>query len=234
MISMERVSTGINGLDEMLGGGVPRNHCVAVIGSFGTGKTTMGLHFMNEGMRNGERGIFITLEEDEDAIVADAESYGMGLREYVDSGKLVILKLEPTDARNTIRRVQSELPRFIEEFGAQRIVIDSISLLNMLYDNDAEKRTNLFNLSQLIKQTGATCMMTAEVRDDNPHASRDGLIVYTMDGVVSLRYDEDRERGEVGLSLRIVKMRRVKHDRRIKPYSITDAGIKVHAGADIY
>ena len=231
---MEKVSTGIIGLDEMLEGGLPRSHCVAVIGSFGTGKTTFGLQFALDGLKRGERGIFITLEEDEASIIADALGFGWDLRPYVQNQQLAIVKLEPTDARTTISKVQSELPGFIRSFGAQRIVIDSVSLLNMLYETEHEKRTNLFNLAQLIKQTGATCVMTAEVKDDNPNASRDGLIEYTMDGVISLRYDEHAEKAEVSQSLRIVKMRRVNHSRRIKPYSITNRGITVHAGAEMF
>jgi len=62
-------------------------------------------------------------------------------------------------------------------------------LLNLLFDTDHDRRTNLFNLSQMVKKTGATLLMTAEVKDDNPFASRDGLIEYVADGVISLRYE---------------------------------------------
>jgi KaiC/GvpD/RAD55 family RecA-like ATPase len=76
--------------------------------------------------------------------------------------------------------------------------------------------------------------MTAEVKDDNPMASRDGLIEYIADGVISLRYDEPKERSEIQLTLRIVKMRRINHSRRVKPYSITNKGIEVHSGAEVF
>ncbi|HUV25626.1 MAG TPA: ATPase domain-containing protein, partial [Methanomassiliicoccales archaeon] len=59
---MERVKTGISGLDEMLGGGFPRSHNIVVMGSFGTGKTTFGLQFLFQGIKEGDKGIFITLE----------------------------------------------------------------------------------------------------------------------------------------------------------------------------
>ncbi|MGD0057106.1 MAG: KaiC domain-containing protein [Methanomassiliicoccales archaeon] len=231
---MDRVKTGIAGLDEMLGGGFPKSHTVVVMGSFGTGKTTFGLQFLSEGLRQGEKGIFITLEEDERSILEDAESFGWDLKPAVDGKKLVIVKLEPTDAKNTISKIKSDLPDFIKSFGATRIVIDSISLLNMLFETDHDKRTNLFNLAHMIKKTGATCLMTAEVKDDNPLASRDGLIEYTADGVISLRYDEPAEKSEIQLTLRIIKMRRIDHSRRVKPYSITSKGIEVHSGAEVF
>jgi KaiC domain protein len=231
---MDRVKTGIAGLDEMLEGGLPKSHTVVVMGSFGTGKTTFGLQFVSEGLRQGERGIYITLEEDERSIIDDAKSFGWDLKPAVDAKKLVIVKLEPTDAKTTISRIKSELPEFVKSFGATRIVIDSISLLNMLFETEHDKRTNLFNLAQMIKKTGATCLMTAEVKDDNPMASRDGLIEYIADGVISLRYDEPKERSEIQLTLRIVKMRRINHSRRVKPYSITNKGIEVHSGAEVF
>ncbi len=231
---MDRVKTGIEGLDEMLEGGLPRSQAVAVMGSFGTGKTTFGLQFIQEGLKAGEKGIFISLEEDQESILNNARSYGWELQPYIEQKKLAIVKLEPTDAKTTITQVKSELPEFIKSFGASRIVLDSVSLLNLLFDTDHEKRSNLFTLIQMIKRTGATCIMTAEVRDDNPNASRDGLVEYAVDGVIALRYEELKEKAEIQLTVRVMKMRRIQHSRRVKPYAITGKGIEVHAAAEAF
>jgi KaiC domain protein len=231
---MDRVKTGIEGLDEMLEGGLPRSQAVAVMGSFGTGKTTFGLQFVQEGLKAGEKGIFISLEEDQESILSNARSFGWDLQPYIEQKKLAIVKLEPTDAKTTITRIKSELPEFIKSFGASRIVLDSVSLLNLLFDTDHEKRSNLFNLIQMIKRTGATCLMTAEVSDDNPNASRDGLVEYAVDGVIALRYEELKERAEIQLTVRVMKMRRIQHSRRVKPYAITGKGIEVHAAAEAF
>ncbi len=152
----------------------------------------------------------------------------------MDKQLFSLVKLEPNDAKTTISRVKSELPDFINRFGAARIVLDSVSLLNMMFETDHDKRSNLFTLIQMIKKTGATCLMTAEVKDDNPNASRDGLIEYAVDGVIALRYDESIEKGEIRLTIRVLKMRRIQHSRRVKPYTITSKGIEVHAGAENY
>ncbi len=231
-MGMERVRTGIEGLDEMLFGGIPKTATVVVMGSFGTGKTTLGLQFLNQGLAEGEKGIYISLEEDRDSVLADAEAHGWDMRSKIEAKQLEIVKLEPTDAKGTIQRIKNELPEFIKKFGASRIVVDSVSLLNLLFDNDHERRTNLFNLAQMIKRTGATLILTAEVKDDNPFASRDGLIEYVADGVISLRYLELQERHELMLSLRIIKMRRTDHSRKITPYSITAKGVEVHVGSE--
>jgi KaiC domain protein len=228
-----RVSTGVDGLDEMLGGGVPRGHAVTVLGSFGTGKTTFGLQFLMQGLINEEKGIFITLEEDADSIVANAASFGWDLQPYLEGKRLAVVKLEPADIKSTVTRLKSELPTFIRTFGADRVVIDSVSLLNMLFSDETEKRVRLFGLVAQIKGSGATCVLTAETKDGNARVSRDGLVEYVSDGVISLRLDE-RESGEVQPVIQIVKMRRLKHSRKIKPYSITEDGIVVHTEVEVF
>jgi len=229
-----RVKTGVDGLDEMLQGGLPENHIVVLMGSFGTGKTTFGLQFLMEGLRNDEPCIFISLEEDKDSIVKNAAAFGWDLTNAIEKKKLGLFKLEPSDAKTTITRIKSELPKFIKTFGAKRVVLDSVSLLNMMFSDESDRRSNLFNLCQLLRSTEATVLMTAEVKDDNPRSSRDGLAEYTADGVLLLQSDEQKEGGEVQLTIRILKMRRTAHSRRVKPYSISDKGIVVHAGADVF
>ncbi|OGS46035.1 MAG: KaiC domain-containing protein [Euryarchaeota archaeon RBG_16_67_27] len=229
----DRVLTGIDGLDELLGGGVPRGHVITVMGSFGTGKTTFALQFLMQGLINGEKGIFISLEEDVDSVVANAASFGWDLRTYLREKKLHIVKLEPADAKTTVTRIKSELPEFIRKSGATRVAIDSVSLLNMMFADDAERRARLFGLCQQLRSTGATCVFTAEVKDDNPRSSRDGLVEYVSDGVIGLKFNE-RENGEVQLVLQVIKMRRLRHPRSIKPYSITDEGLDVHGDMEVF
>ncbi|TLZ53439.1 MAG: KaiC domain-containing protein [Methanobacteriota archaeon] len=230
---MDLVPTGVEGLDEMLSGGLPRGHVVAILGSFGTGKTTFALQFLMQGLINGEKGIFITLEEDVESILRTAEGYGWDLRSHVEGKTAALVKLEPADAKATATRVKSELPPFIKQFEAQRIAIDSISLLNMMFPDDVERRTRLFALCDQIRKTGATCIVTAEVKDENPGSSRDGLVEYVSDGVISLRLVE-RTNGEVQPAVQVVKMRRLKHSRHIKPYSLTEVGAVVHTEAEVF
>src|SRR5256886_4901354 len=158
------VLTGIDGLDEMLGRGVPAGHIITVLGSFGTGKTTFALQFLMQGLINGEKAVFISLEEDVDSVVANAASFGWDLKRYLKEKKLHIVKLEPVDAKTTVTRIRSELPDFIKRSGASRVAIDSISLLNMLFANDTERREKPFAPFQQLTSTPAPFVFTPEVK----------------------------------------------------------------------
>jgi KaiC domain protein len=219
-----RIPTGIYGLDEMIQGGIPEGHSVAVIGSFGTGKTTFAMQFIWEGLQRGEKCIFMSLEEDEESIIETAKTFGWNYEEYLDSS-LLLIKLEPEDAGNSIKRLEGEIPAMIEEFEAKRIAIDSVSLITMLFRTEEDRRKYLFSLSKSIRESGATAVFTAEVDPHNPQGSRDGLVEYVVDGVILLSLMEDNN--VMRPVLRILKMRRTKHSREVKPYEIGENGISV-------
>ena len=229
---MNKVSTGISGLDEMLGGGIPEGHVVAVVGTYGTGKSTFGLQFINEGLKNGEKAIFLSLEEDVESIIETAQSFGWDFQRYMDEDKLAIIKIEPGNAAAAVKKIQSELPDYIKSFGAKRFVLDSASLLEMTFDTRKDARTNIFYLAKMVKSAGATAIFTAEADPNNPQASKDGIVEYTADGVILLSYE--RSGGEIQLNIRIVKMRRTKHSREVKPYEITDNGIVVKTSTEVF
>src|SRR5256885_16081003 len=150
------VLTGIDGLDEMLGRGVPGGPIITVLGSFGTGKTTFALQFLMQGLINGEKAVFISLEEDVDSVVANAASFGWDLKRYLKEKKLHIVKLEPMDAKTTVTRIRSDLPDVLKRSGASRVAIDSISLLNMLFADDTERREELVASCQQLQAPRAT------------------------------------------------------------------------------
>ncbi len=224
------VSTGIRGLDVMLGGGIPKGHVVAVIGQYGTGKTTIGLHFTYEGLRNGENCMVISFDEDEESIVASAESFGMKFSEHSD--RLLIVRLEAEDVKKSLERVESELKMAIERIEPSRIVIDSVSVLETLYD-DAGRYRMLSKLRDLIKSSRATAILTSECDRSNPFSSKYGIVEYVSDGLISLRVVRESELEEAILAIEVVKMRRMHHSRRPRPYSITSRGIEVFEEAEI-
>ncbi len=226
-----RVGTGIAGLDEMLGGGVPAGHVVLVTGLPGTGKTCLGLQFLAAGLAHGERGLFLSLEEDAPQLVESARLFGWPVEEAVRTGALTILRLDPKETRQNLQRIQGSFAKELAASGAKRIVVDSVSLLNMLGEDEPAKRQTLFGLAGACRASGATAILTAEADPTHPAVTRDGLSEYVADGVILLGYSTAEDGRRVGLSLRVLKMRRTAHARTVQPYRIGPGGLTVDAKA---
>ena len=226
-----KVSTGVAGLDEMLGGGFPGGHVVLVTGLPGTGKTCLGLQFLLSGVAKGEKGVFLSLEEDVPQLIETARQFRWPVDEAVAAGTLKIIRLDPKETRQSLHRIQGELGKELQAMGATRIVVDSVSLLNMLSDDEPNRRATLFALAGACRASGATTILTAEADPQHPEVTRDGLSEYVSDGVLMLGYRTGADGHRVGLSLRILKMRRTSHVRSVQPYAITPSGINVDAKA---
>jgi KaiC domain protein len=227
-----RIDLGIEGLDGMIQGGVPERHLIVTIGSAGTGKTTFGLQFLHHGLQQGENAIYITLEQSHEAIMATADEWGWDFDAYEADGQLAVVDLDPVEMANSLDNIRGELPGLIEEFDADRFVLDSVSLLEMMYDRQAQRRTEVFDFTRSLKRAGVTTMLTSEANEDNPYASRHGIIEYLTDAVFILQYVRS-ETQETRLAVEIQKIRNANHSRESKPYEITMDGISVYQQANI-
>jgi KaiC domain protein len=230
---IDRIDTGVEGLDEMIQGGIPERSLMVVIGAAGTGKTTFGLQFLNEGLEQGETSIFITLEESREDILAAAAERDWGFREHVENDRLAIVDLDPIEMANSLSSLRGDLPELIADYGASRLVLDSVSLLEMMYDDQGERRTEIYDFTRALKEAGVTTMLTSEANEDNPYASRRGIIEYLTDAVFILQYVRSEFR-ETRLAVEIQKIRDANHSRETKPYEITGEGISVYQQANIF
>lgn len=231
---MKLLNTGIQGLDELLQGGFPEKHMIVVVGGMGTGKTTLALQFLINGLKSGEKAVYMSLEEQEAEIKESARGFGWDLQTYIDNGTLALIRLDPNDIKTTLTRIKTEMPGLIKQFGATRLIVDSITLFEMMFTDEAERRLNLFELFALFKDTGVTALVTSEAARDNVYTSRYGLVEYVADGVIILRYVRPDELRDVKLAAEVVKMRRHKHSRSIKPYDITNEGLVVHSESEVF
>jgi len=225
------LKTGIEGLDAILGGGIPEGQIVAVVGSYGTGKTTLGIHFIYEGLKNGESCMILSFDEDERSILDNAKSVGMDLEPFGD--KLQIVRLEASEVKKSFEKLESDIPEIIKSLGVKRMLIDSISVLETLFD-DAGRYQMLATFRKILKESGITAVITSEADKYQPTSSKYGILEYICDGLISLKVVRKSELDEPTLGLEVVKMRRVRHSRKPKPYIITDSGIVVYEEAEIF
>jgi len=229
----ERVKVGIVGLDDMLGGGLIPGSITAIIGTYGTGKTTFSLEFVWEGLKRGEHIIYISLEEREDRILTYMKEKGWDVAPYLNTA-LYVIKLDPTDFGVANNRIKNELPLLISQINAARVVIDPISLFEDLFDSDSERRQEMFRLVESLRDKQCTIMMTSETDKDNVFASRHGLIEYLADTVILMRYVRPSDLTDVHLALEVVKMRMSSHSREIKPYELMQDHVEVYSEANVF
>jgi circadian clock protein KaiC len=230
---IERIDIGVEGLDDMILGGVPVRHLIVAVGGAGTGKTTFGLQFLHHGLQHGEKAVFIALEQSRDAIVATANEWGWDFTQYEEQGTLVIVDLDPVEMANSLNNIRDELPQLIRDFGADRLVLDSVSLLEMMYDDQAKRRTEVFDFTRSLKNADVTTFLTSEASETNPYASRHGIIEYLTDAVFVLKFVRG-ETQETRLAIEIQKIRNANHSREMKPYELTDEGLSVYQNANIF
>jgi KaiC domain protein len=233
---IDRIDLGIEGLDDMVQGGVPERSLMVAIGSAGTGKTTFGLQFLDEELRqeDGGNAVFITLEESRERIINSATEKGYPFDEYAEAGQLAIVDLDPIDMANSLATIRSELPRLIGEFDARRLVLDSVSLLEMMYDSRATRRNEIYDFTKSLKQSGVTTMLTSEASSDSAYTSRYGIVEYLTDAVFVLQYVRPSDFRKTRLAIEIQKIRDANHSRETKPYEITNEGISVYQQANIF
>jgi KaiC domain protein len=232
-MSNERMKVGIVGLDDMLGGGLIPGSICAIIGTYGTGKTTFALQFIWEGLKKGEHIIYISLEEREERILEYMLQKGWDVKPFFNKS-LFILKLDPTDFNVANNRIKNELPRLIKQVNAHRVVIDPISLFEDLFDTDSVRRQEMFRFVEGMRDQKCTIMMTSETDKDNAFSSRHSLIEYLSDTVILLRYVRPSDLTDVHLALEVVKMRMSAHSREIKPYEIQQDQVLVYSEANVF
>jgi KaiC domain protein len=233
MIGGERVRIGIEGLDQMMGGGLIPGSICAIIGTYGTGKTTFGLQFAWEGLTNGENVIYISLEEREDRLLLYMQDKGWDIAPFTN-GRFTVLKLDPSDFNLAINSIKNELPALVRQVGAKRVVIDPVSLFEDLFDRDSDRRREMFRFIDTLRGQQCTTVMTSETDKNNPFASRHNLIEYLADTVILLRYVRPSDLTDVHLALEVVKMRLSPHSREIKPYEIQQNQVLVYTEANVF
>ncbi|MCQ1538740.1 KaiC domain-containing protein [Methanocalculus taiwanensis] len=229
----QRIKLGIEGLDEMLGGGLVQNSVTGIIGTYGTGKTTFAINFIFEGLKQGEVCILISLDERAEMLMESIRRRGYELDKYLDK-TFFLIKLDPTDFTLAVNSIKNDIPTLIQETNASRVVIDPISLFEGLLPDEASRRLEMFKFVERMRDENCTLVMTSETDTQIPYASKYGLVEYLVDCVILLRYVRASDLSGTHLAVEVVKMRRSQHSREIKPYEIQPDDVVVYSEASVF
>ena len=220
VIFLERVKTGIPGLDELVGGGIPKGSNVLVCGGAGTGKTILATQYLYNGaVQYGEPGLFVTLEGNVRDIAWNMENFQWDIKSLQDKNLLTIYRLNLEGARNNdlvIQRVEeqlSEIEREVKEIGAKRLVVDSTTVFGA-YIDPSFLRTTLFRFGDKLKNLGCTTLLTSETAPTKTSFSAFGVEEFVSDAIIALYFTPPNR------SLFVRKMRGTTHDKNPHPFDI--------------
>lgn len=242
---MNRLKTGIQGFDELIGGGVPESSLVLVSGLAGSGKTIFGLQFLEQGATKfNERGLFISFEQVKRDIISQATQLGFKLDKLEKNNKLKLLTFRPSET--TFTTMITEIKSTIEKFQPKRLVLDSIStygtyaenisFVEMLETMGFEKGQMNFNvppeiamrraiitLLESLKSLEVTSLIISELPETTNYLSRDTISEFLADGVVLLKHVPIGD--SLNRNLEVRKMRQTKISGGPRSYEITEKGI---------
>jgi KaiC/GvpD/RAD55 family RecA-like ATPase len=243
-VVINKVETGISGLDEMLRGGLPEGRVILAAGGPGTGKTIFCTQFLHHGITNkDEKAVFISLDETKPHYIEEMRTFGWDFEALEQEGKFKFV-----DASN-VRRIPDEakvgrlqvggkelgminlldmIDTEVTKAGVKRVVLDSVSGLVFRFPEPPERRLAVLDIVEALTATGATCLVTSEAislgenREMQPEE-------YVSHGVILLQSLQTGER-----AVRIRKMRGSEVDAIPRPYEIRETGIEVYPSQNVY
>jgi circadian clock protein KaiC len=224
-ISNERVSTGVERLDAMLGGAGPfRGSSVLINGTAGTGKSTLAATFCDAACRRGERAIYFAFEESQNQIIRNMHSVGLDLDRWVQDGLLQFRCVRPSLLG--LEAHLAAMQTLVEEFAPTVVVVDPISDLD---GTSRDVRSMLTRQVDFLKARGVTAMFTSLATHDGQHEPADELVASLIDTCLVLRMMAGN--GEHNRVLSVLKSRGMAHSNQVREFLLTDRGIEL---ADVY
>ncbi len=228
--SIDKAPTGIHGLDEVTGGGLPRGRPTLICGTAGCGKTLLAMEFLIRGATEfGEPGVFFAFEETAEELAQNVRSLGFDLDALAKKNMISVdqIRIERNEIEEAgefdLEGLFIRLGLAIDTVGAKRVVLDTLETLFGGFTNEAILRSELRRLFRWLKERGLTAVITAERGDGM--LTRQGLEEYVSDCVILL---DHRVIDQVSTRrLRIVKYRGTSHGTNEYPFLIDENGFSV-------
>lgn len=214
---MDRIKTGIYGLDQLIEGGLRDKTAIVVVGSSGTGKTTFVMQFLMHGIENGEQGLYVTLEESPEQIMKEAALMGWDMKKHHEKS-LFFIHLK---GRNFKKMIEEQLPQLVKARAdyeiKTRVVIDPMTPVIWATADKLEQRELIGKLFYLLKELGVVMATVEEHARPGETIGEDVVTpIYLADGAIHLEYYPIG--GAFNRTLKIIKMRGAHHGEGVYPY----------------
>jgi KaiC/GvpD/RAD55 family RecA-like ATPase len=247
----EKIATGIQGLDELIGGGLPKGRVILVIGGPGTGKTIFATQFLYSGIKeHNENGIFVSLDESKNHFFSEMQQFGWDFKKAEDNRKFAFIdatrisrvamlkeKLYKEETRSlkgkqlSIDQLIEELQAKINGVDAKRVVVDTLAALFYRFPDPIERRTAVVDLIESLSDLPVTSMIATEL--SHLGVERDALEEeYLVHGVIMMQTLFSG--GTTTRAIQVEKMRGAKVIPSLVPYSIDRNGIEIYPNMPLF
>ncbi|MBM3234407.1 hypothetical protein FJZ19_04930 [Candidatus Pacearchaeota archaeon] len=226
----DKISTGIENLDKITEGGFEKNSVNLVIGNSGSGKSIFAVQFLVEGIKKGEKCLYVTFEEKKEEFYRNMLDFGWNLSEMEKEGKFVFLEYTPEKVKTMLEEGGGIIESVILNKKISRIVIDSITSFALLFEQELDKREAALSLFDIIRKWNCTSLLTLEEDPVKRDAGSSSSLEFESDSILLLyfvRCKEERER-----FIEVLKMRGTKHSTEVFPFEIGKNGIIVSQKSD--
>lgn len=229
----ERCITGIEGLDTILYGGIPRANTILLTGSCGTGKTSLALEFLIHGALKGENSLFISVTENSEKLLANIIPYKFFDKGLVKSGTLVLVDLPVMYERLGLTKAELSMEEIdllvaaitdlVKELETKRLVMDSITSVCYKLKTSEKIRDFILKLSKALSDADCTSILVSEMAGQSFSYSMFGVEEAIADGIVYMANME--RRGDLLRTLQVIKMRGTMHSRAKYVLDLTPVGV---------
>jgi len=225
---IERIPSGIYGLDKLIDGGFVKNSSVMIRGDTGTCKTIFCLQYLFRGASEyGDPGVFISFSESRESILQHGRVLGWNLEELEKKEKFAVIRYEPHEVVSIMDEGGGSIRDEIESIGAKRLVIDSLTAYAILFENKYKANESVLNLFELLRKWNATTLVTSEFPVSLKRETGERLGFLT-DGIINLYYT--RHNAHRARVLEIVKMRDTAHNDELNTFTLDKKGVRVKEG----
>jgi len=227
---LKRAGTGIPLLDKMTKGGFERESINLIAGGSGSGKSIFAMHFLMEGIKKGEKALYVTFEEKKEDFYENMKKFGWNLEKEEKSGKFIFLEYSPEKVKMMLDEGGGAIETIVFKYNIKRMVIDSITSFSLLFEDELSKRQATLGLFDIIRKWDCTTLLTVQYNPSDKEDKGISSIEFEADSVTLLYFmniESNRER-----FIEVLKMRGTDHSTEIRSFEI-EKGIKIGKKASI-